>query len=461
MARIEGAPNPRSNGLIARISSAVVHFFRDSLWQLEREDTRGIVRVGVRLLQVIVLVARNAFSGSLTRTAYALTAVSLLSVVPLLAVVLVAAKGFGLWQWLKDEWILPTMGELGHLEQAADVVLSYVENTNFARLGFMGAGVLFFTAISMLTQIERAMNGVWGVRRGRTAVRRFTDYTAILVLIPFFLAAAAYFQAMGTGFVASLLPQSFWTGTAGYLFSKLLSYLLFWVAFSFLYLVMPNRKVPLLPAIGGGILAGTMYRLGLLLFVAGQVGVARYNAIYSGIAALPLTIVWIYVSWIIALLGCEFAFALHHFKYFHEQQQSRRWSRAGMELLGLRILVEASFRYRRALPPPTVDELGRLWVLPESGLEKVVAMLTAAGLVHLTAEGDGLVPALPDDTLTLGEARSRMARLGEVPAVRNDAFWQEMPEALRKSREGMTLGELVDARAQTDQEPLQRGDRDV
>ena len=424
--------------------AVIRHFLSHQLWLIDTSKRGRFARMGITLLRLLVMLIKRANSDNIATRAYALTAVTVLSLVPLLAVILVAARAVGMWQWLKATTIEPTIAELGHMQDFAQQVLAYVENTRFASLGIVGIALLFYTSISLLSQIEKSFNHVWGVKSMRNPVRRLTDYTSILIFSPLFIAAAAYFQILSSSYMSQLIPELWSSGGIGNFFSKLASYVLMWLGFSFLFLVMPHRRIPILPAVGAGIVTGTVYRLTLWIYVAGQVGVAKYSALYAGLAALPLTVVWLYFSWLITLIGCELAYALHHFTTYAQEQDQKSWSRAATELLALRVLFEAVYRFEKQLPPPTVDQMATRWGLPDSGLSSIVSSLVDAGLVRETSDGGGLLPASPPEHLTVGEARSRLAHLGTAPKPQQDPHWLLMKEALSKSREGVTLDDLLE-----------------
>jgi|GEM_PF-2291294 len=433
-------PVNHGKGRIARIR----HFFSHQIWLIDTSERGRMARWGITLLRLLVMLFKRANGDNLSTRAYALTAVTVLSLVPLLAVILVAARGVGMWQWLKVAAIEPAITELGHMEEFIRQVLTYVENTQFASLGIVGIALLFYTSISLLSQIEKSFNHVWGVKKMRNPIRRLTDYTSILIFSPLFIAAAAYFQILSSSYMSQLIPEWWSSGGIGNFFSKLASYVLMWLGFSFLFLVMPHRRIPVVPAIGAGIVTGTVYRLTLWIYVAGQVGVAKYSALYAGLAALPLTVVWLYFSWVITLLGCELAYALHHFSTYAQEQDQKSWSRAGSEQLALRVLFEAVYRFEKQLAPPTVDEMATRWGLPDNGLANMVGALVECGLVRETSDGGGLLPAMPPEHLTVGEARSRLAHLGTAPVPQKDTHWMLMQDAISKSREGVTMNDLLE-----------------
>ncbi len=431
---------PQKSSLLYRIKE----FFRLQLWVIDAKQLRGVRKIGLQFLRILSLVIREALTDAITVRAHALTAVTVLSLVPLFAVVFVVAKGTGIWMHMRDNIIMPWLDQLGQMKDVAQYVLQYVENTNFNRLGIVGILVLFMTAINMMSQIEKAFNDLWRVKSGRTIVRKITDYTAILVFTPLLLVAAGYFQAKSSAWAAGIIPQD-WMSTSRLILSKLLSYLLFWAGFSFLFIVMPHRKIPILPAIVAGVITGTMYRIGLYLFIAGQIGVARYSAIYSSVAALPITVVWIDVSWTIVLIGCELAYAISHFNYFVEAKlySIRRVSQNSKETIALRLLLETILRFQNGDSPPVAEKLAQEWKIPENIIEEAKSDLIEAKLVYETKEG-ALLPSYPPEKLTIANARAALANIGEQVVPADDPLWEKLKEAMAKTREGSTFATIIE-----------------
>jgi membrane protein len=104
-------------------------------------------------------------------------------------------------------------------------------------------------------------------------------------------------------------PREGLVGEIIILLFKVLPFVVMWAAFTGLYIFMPNTRVNFRAALVGGILGGTLWQLAQWVYVNFQVGVTRYNAIYGTLAALPIFMVWIYVSWLIVLFGLEVTYA--------------------------------------------------------------------------------------------------------------------------------------------------------
>lgn len=236
--------------------------------------------------------------------ASALTYTTLLSLVPLLALMFAALKGLGIDQHL--EHLL--LQRLALSDQVTDQILTYVRRTNVGTLGVLGAVALIGTVISVLGNIESSFNHIWRVRAGRPVWRKVSDYVAVVILAPFLMVAATGVTSfLAQQEVLQRLLEQETIGEAWRRTLPLVPYAFNSIGIFILYLVMPNRRPDFRSILVAAVLAGIAWQLLQLGYVRLQVGVARYNAIYGALAQLPVTLVWIYVSWCVVLAGAEFA----------------------------------------------------------------------------------------------------------------------------------------------------------
>jgi membrane protein len=239
--------------------------------------------------------------------ASALTYTTLLSIVPLLALMFAAVKGLG----IDDHLGSLLLQRLALSEEVIQQILTWVDRTNVGTLGTLGAVALVGTVISVLGNIESSFNHIWRVRQGRPVWRKISDYVSVVILAPFLMVAA-------TGVTSFLAQQQLlqgllereaigdaWQGVL-----PLVPYAFNAFGIFILYLVMPNRRPDFRAIVVAAVVAGVGWQLLQLGYVRLQVGVVRYNAIYGALAQLPVTLVWIYVSWAMVLAGAELAATL-------------------------------------------------------------------------------------------------------------------------------------------------------
>ena len=364
--------------------------------------------------------------------ASALTYATMLSLVPLLALMFSILKGLGVQERLEP--LLLEHLAVGN-QEVVTRILEYVDRTKVGALGTVGLVTLLITAVSVLGNVELSFNDIWQIRKGRSLVRKVSDYTALLVVGPVLLLASL---SLTTSLQSpAVLERLSVLGGAVPLLLKALPYLAIWVLFTALYLIMPNRRVPLFSAMLGGLVAGAVWYAAELLYIRFQFGIGRYNAIYGAMAQLPLLLVWVYTSWCIVLLGAELAFVVQLPGRGRFLRARRQFSAPRFDV-ALALLLAVARRFELGLPAPQEQDLtAELGLHPAEG-SWVVGRLSDAGLLTTTQDDPpGLVPARSPDRTTAAELLEAVTQLS-----RTEAISAALAERLRTSV-AASLGELT------------------
>jgi membrane protein len=288
---------------------------RISAWIWSRDLTKA--KRGERLLfhglRLFYAVLNDIAQGQITMRAMGLVYTTLLSLIPLLALGFSLLKALGVHNVIKP-MLSRFLQPLGPNSQAiAHELISFVQQMKVGVLGFLGLALLVLMVLSMVSKIESDLNFLWQVKQARNLHRRIGDYVTVLVMGPVLLfAATALTTVASNDTTAQTLLTTGPLGVLTYFFSKILPYLLIGGAFTFLYIFVPNTRERFLPALAGGIFAGILWQTASLLFASFVSGSGRYNAIYSGFAIIVLLLIWLYVSWLILLIGGRIAFYLQH-----------------------------------------------------------------------------------------------------------------------------------------------------
>ncbi|MGD9765186.1 MAG: YihY/virulence factor BrkB family protein [Candidatus Binatia bacterium] len=302
------------------------------MWQ--RLHTVG--RAGV--MTFIGAVVRRFYADQCLMRASALAYTSLLSMVPLFAIMFAALKGLGVQHRL--ETLL--LSRLSLSEDTTMAIIGYIDRTNVGTLGAIGAATLVLTVISVLGTIEASFNHIWRVPRERSVWRKVTDYLGVVLLTPFLLLAATALTSAGqVKTVVQWVLATGYVGTAAVWLLKLVPLAMNVIALGALYMIMPNRRGAPLPIAVGALFAGIAWHLVQLAYVSLQIGVAQYDAIYGAVAQLPVTLVWLYVSWAVVLAGAELAAVL---EFGVEAALSRAPVRG--DAVALHLLVRAGDAFR-------------------------------------------------------------------------------------------------------------------
>jgi len=405
------------------------------------------------LLRLFILAGRGFMRDEILYRASGLAFDTVLGLVPFMAFLVSALKGFGMYQALMRELIRPgivsTMMSMGAQQDKQGVgllavflkVLDIVEQASFGTIGVFGLFFLLYIVVLLLVSIEETMNHVFGVERSRSVTRRLADYSAILFITPVFMTLTA---GALTGFGKAGLIQ-------GDLPWQLLSAAVMVVGLTTLYWVMPHRRVRLRSALFGGSVAGVSWYVVLSVHVHFQIGVARYNALYSTFAAVPLFLVWLFISWIIVLFGAELAAA-------HDNPMQHAWRTQGKEVdhasrlfIALSALIVIAKRHLNAGPPLSLSVLAKQVNLPEPLIQRELRPFVKSELIVIGDRlGDPIYTLARDvDAVTLGELLRMIEQAWvKAPLVtdgdrRLKGLLEKRVLAREPSTEQMTLRQLV------------------
>jgi len=365
----------------------LTQFLFHDLWDIEVTSLSALRQLPVRILRVAHLVIRGFREDELPIHASALTFVALMSFVPLLAIIFSVLKGFGVGQdsiAKVMEW-RDAMPE--QLQGFVDQMLEIANATNFAALGSIGVAFLLFTAIMVLGNIEISFNRVWRITKTRNMLRRTANYVFILVVVPLCISIAMTISAafQSSQFVAKL-------GTARLLvrsLARLSPLLITWFAFSLLYLFLPNTRVRLRPAFLSGLVGALLWLGWQKLYITLQIGVARYNAIYGTFASVPIFLAWLYVSWIILLLGAELAFACQNHATYHLEQKADAASLRSRVSMATAVVIRAAEGLAEDKDSLELSSFARERRVSIRLLNEIVGLFVGAGWLAEVAEQPG------------------------------------------------------------------------
>lgn len=320
-----------------------------------------------------------------------------LGLVPLLALVFAFLKGVGAEG--KVVRLLIDQFAVGNT-QIADKLTEYVGRLKVSTLGVAGFSSFMFSALFVMHNIEHCFNDIWGVARGRTFLRKLTDYSAILVVCPLLLLFST--SMLTTAEVSSSFVTIDFVEKALPLLFSLAPYFAKAVAFGVAYLVVPNARVGFKAALVGGLISAFFWQMAEYGYIRFGIVMAKNNSIYGALAQLPVFLLWIYTGWCIVILGAQLACVM-------ELPGRGRFLKGGSELwsprpsVALEILMDVARRY--ALGVPAIEEV----ILDEMGFhpvegKRIVGELVLAGLlVRAADEAGSLMPARNPENVPMGE----------------------------------------------------------
>lgn len=389
------------------------------IWDYDALDENSPRSAWRHFLQIMTLVGRDLMSGMITLHAMGLVYTTLLSLVPLLAVSISVLKGFGVHDQLEPA----LAGMLSHLgDRGPEVsarIVGFVDNMKFGVLGALGLAMLIYTVISLIQKIETAFNHAWRLHSNRSLMQRFSDYLSVIMVGPVLVFAAVGITAsLGSSHVVEILNGLPYMSDLLHLLGKLLPYLLVIAAFTFVYLLVPNTRVGIRSALYGAVIAGLLWETSGMLFTSFVGGSTKYTAIYSGFAIMLVFMIWLYLSWIILLVGASISFYHQNPEYLVWQRREIRLSTRQREQLALQAMVDiARAHERRSALPPSLENLARRQRIPSALLLRVLDALKATGLVQLSADNPPhYLPGYAIERLRLAEIVRSARTLGNQEA---------------------------------------------
>ncbi|BCA79436.1 YhjD/YihY/BrkB family envelope integrity protein [Desulfuromonas sp. AOP6] len=415
--------------------------------------------------RVAALVFHDFFADGCLIRASALTYTTLLSLVPLLALMFALLKGLGVQNTL-EPIILQNLA-VGS-EDIVSQVITYINNTHVGRLGMVGLLALLVTVTTLMTNIEKSFNHIWGVQETRPLIRRFSDYFSVLTIGPLLVIAAisitSTLQSETFGAKIEALPYVWQTFL---FFLKFVPYVGMWIVFTVLYLFMPNGKVSYTAAIIGGVFGGTLWQLAQWAYVEFQIGMARYNAIYGTMAALPILMVWIYISWLIVLLGLEVTYAWQHLRLVPSDVRAEQVSYACRQHIALVILLLVAKRFYQGKPAWTLEDFALELGLPPRLADSVLSRLVHLGLLSKGGdEREPLVyqPGRSPETLKVADILKALEdegiRYERMPSSSERQLVRDLENQIKTTEidalQGVTLQDLVNRLADNDGEKTEK-----
>ena len=378
----------------------------------------------VRTARLAVVLFRDVFDGQLTLWTMSLVYTSLLSMVPMLALSFSVLKAFGVHNQIQPllNNLLAPLGEQG--DEITNRLIGFIQHMNVGVLGAVGLALLLYTVISLMQKIEESFNAIWHVTQLRSMGERFSRYLSALLVGPILVFAALGITAM----VLNSETIQWFLGIAplGILvvgIGKLVPYALVIGACTFLYLFIPNTSVRFVPAFAAGIVGGVLWQSAGWGFAAFVASSTRYAAIYSSFAILVLFLIWLYVSWLVLLIGAAVSFYLQHPEYLYAMPGEPRLSNQMRERLALAVMHHIGSHFVRAQPPWTLHQLTGQLMVPMHAVNAVLDALVEGKLLQQSRDNPpAYLPARDLAAVSVADLLLMVRRAGEDGFLNPDSL---------------------------------------
>ena len=371
--------------LIVRIQNLIsflIRFVTYDIWRITENEVSGLKEFYINTIKTILLAIRGFRDENLQTRASALTYSTLLAIVPFLAVLVGIAKGFGFQNNVREELFAYFPGHEAELDKAFEFVDSYLAQAQGGVIIGIGLIFLFYIVINLISSIEDTFNDIWQINKSRAWYRKISDYLALFLLLPILMIISSGMSIFISTLQNSFLSQYVIFTTLVEAFFKIAPYVITALAFTGLYIFLPNTKVRFVNGFIAGVVAGATFQFFQVLYISGQIWVSKYNAIYGSFAALPLLLLWLQLSWLICLFGAELSYASQNVKKFSFERDSKNISRRYKDFLTLLITTLVVKRFTQGEKPYTADELSETYRIPIKITSQILYQLTELGILN-------------------------------------------------------------------------------
>ena len=405
----------------------------DAVWHTPLSELSRRKTFLIRQLRILFIAGRSSLKDNVELRASALTFYTLLSIIPVIAIAFAIAKGFGLDQNLDS--MITDSKDFQSYSQILTPLLERarltIQETRGGYIAGVGVIILFWSVISLLGQIENSFNHIWQISSSRPWYRKFTDYLTIMIFAPVLLILSSsitvFISTELTEFMSKAPILAFFKPVISFLI-KFAPFLLTWTILTLLFIIMPNTKVKFMPAMISGIIAGTLLKALQWLYLDLQFGITKLSAIYGGLAAIPLFIIFLQTTWIIILIGAELSFAnqnISRYEFESEALNVSHFHKRALIILMMNMIVR---NFATGEKPAGAEIIGKSMKIPVRLARDILLDLTNAGLVSVIYEKDQIErlyqPALDINKLTVSYVLSKLDKKGieHDTAIRNKDY---------------------------------------
>lgn len=430
--------------------SKVIGFVRYDMWRrTTTEIDTWYKRLGYIVARTIALVVRGFTSKNLNDTAKALTFSLIFAVVPILAMIVAVAKGFGVVDIIQNQLNASFLGETNMVPTIMEMVDRYLETAQGGVFIGVGILILLWAVYSFFQSVETVFNRIWNVQKSRSILRQVTTYIAIVVFIPVLIVCSAGINiflhtTIESTIEISALHEFFHTSGV-----KFLQFVLVWLLFTVMYIAVPNTKVKFMSALIPGILMGTLFQLLQMLSVYLIAMLSRTSIVYGAFATIPILMTWLQYTSLLILIGAQMAYAIQNNEEFEYEQDLNTMSRRYKDFIMLYLLSVIIKRFEADESPLTAHELAVRDHLPIRLVNRLLSRMVETGLLREVftenEEERRYQPALDTHKISVGMVIDRIDAQGtelflQDPSEEMVNFWENYTKMKEKDT---TLNQIL------------------
>jgi len=402
------------------------HFLKEDIWTIPENNLSTFQLLGIKVLKVFLLSLQGFKRDLCQLRASALTLYTLLSIVPVIALLFGIAKGFGFEKKLEQQLLEQSSNQDSMMLQLIEFSQNMLSSTKGGVVAGIGIVVLFYTVIKVISNIEESFNHIWKIKKNRTLARKLSDYLSLMMLAPVLIIISSsmtvFVKTKITWLVEVIQLPAF--GTKLVLYA--LSYsplLIMTVLFSFVFLFMPNQKITLKAGVIAGAITGILFQIVQWAYLSLQLGASSYNAIYGSFAALPLFLIWLQICWIVVLIGCEISFYIQNYENYRHNEKFLDISSSLKKNIALQVCHCIVMRFAKGEKAPNAEQIATELLIPATVVQRSLTALNDSniivGLNALENEEICYQPAQDINSLTISSIIDKLETAGRnvVPGM--------------------------------------------
>lgn len=398
----------------------IIHFLTYDIWRINQAE-KNLYNFFIKQVKIIVLAFRGYTEDRINQKASALTYYTVFAVVPIAALFLAVASGFGFRGFLETQLLSHFEAQKEITEYILTFSDAYLAKSKGGMVVGVGLLVLFWSVLNVLSQIEESFNDIWQIKKSRAWVRRFTDYFSLLFILPIMALVAwgsTVFVTSKLEVFAQAIGVELYVAPVVLLLAKVAPFVLYTLIFTLIFLVIPNTKVRFISAFWAGLITGSSIQLLQILYLNGQFWMSNYNAVYGSFAAVPLFLLWLYISWVLVLVGAEVAYANQNVLRFDFDREVRHISISYRKRMSLFFMHEIIKRFENGEVAFTTYDFVSNYDFPPRLVTLVTQDLLRIGLISevLVADNDedAFAPAIDIKLITVSYVLKKLEAYGEA-----------------------------------------------
>ena len=329
-------------------------------------------------------------------------------------------------------------------EHLDEIVGKFFTGVNKGSITIFSVVIVIWAALALLSTIERTFNNIWHVPRGRNFLNRIINYWAILTLGPLLLGLGVYASAQYA--TLAQLQKTLVT----YIAPTVVSYIVAIVAFFFLYFVLPNTKVQAKAAIWGAAVAALVWIAAKSIFGYSITELKLYSTVYGVMALVPMTVLWIYITWLTVLFGLQLTFTTQHLKSLDAAEiattkQTEEYFIAN-DLTAINIVREIAVAFMKNQAPVPLEVICSKLDIPAEFGDKILGHLVNSKLIAKTSEPTvGFMPAKDPANIRLSDIAEAVAVAGFAQSTTDQSqTLEQINQSQRSTLAQYSLKQILD-----------------